>query len=113
MTLQNVFRAIADPTRRDILVMLSRKDMTIGEVSDQFSITRAAVKKHLRILEEGDLISVEIQGRSRINHLQTAPLKEANQWINYFSQFWDDRLEALGNALQADLNSNKIKDTKK
>ena len=55
---QNAFRALADPTRRGILMFLSEQDMTIAEVSGHFEITRAAVKKHLTILEEGELISV-------------------------------------------------------
>ncbi len=99
-TQQDAFKALADPTRRMILMHLSSKDMTIGEVSDQFEMTRAAVKKHLNILENGELISVHKKGRERINHLETKGLKSAYEWLSYFDQFWDERLNALKNAIE-------------
>ena len=73
---QGAFRALADPTRRDIVKLLSQRDMTIGEVSDCFAMTRAAVKKHLIVLEEGRLISVQPSGRERINRLVPS------QWLH-------------------------------
>ena len=94
-SMQNSFRALADPTRRDILVMLSKEDMTIGEIAAEFPITRAAVKKHLVMLEQGQLISVYPQGRERINRLEPAGLKNVCEWISYFDEFWDDKLSAL------------------
>ena len=98
--IQGAFRALADPTRRQILMDLSTRDMTIGEVVDQFEITRGAVKKHLIILEEGNLISVHSQGRARINKLEPLGLKSVLEWINYFNRFWDDRLSNLKNAIE-------------
>lgn len=96
---QNVFRALADPTRREILKHLSTQDMTIGEVSEHFDMTRAAVKKHLGILEEGQLISVHPQGRERINRLEVMAIKTASDWLAYFSQFWDQKLDTLQEAI--------------
>lgn len=96
---QGAFRALSDPTRRDILLHLSKQDMTIGEVADQFSITRAAVKKHLTILEEGRLISVQSQGRERINHLEPLGIKPVADWIGYFNRFWDERLQDMQHAV--------------
>jgi DNA-binding transcriptional ArsR family regulator len=104
---QGAFRALADPTRRQILMHLSLGDKTIGEVCDQFSMTRAAVKKHLVILEEGHLISVQAKGRERINHLEPATLKEVSDWLNYFNQFWDAKLGALKSAVEIYEKSNK------
>ncbi|MBE7638301.1 metalloregulator ArsR/SmtB family transcription factor [Sneathiella sp. P13V-1] len=97
---QGVFRALSDPTRREILMHLSRRDMTIGEVSEKFDMTRAAVKKHLTILEEGKLISVNPHGRERINHLEPQGLQSVSDWVSYFSRFWDDRLADLGKAIE-------------
>lgn len=97
---QGAFRALADPTRRQILMDLSARDMTIGEVVDQFDITRGAVRKHLTILEEGKLISVRREGRTRINKLEPLGLKTVSDWINYFSDFWDSRLADLKNAVE-------------
>lgn len=96
---QAAFRALADPSRRMILMHLSDREMTIGEVAGQFDMTRAAVKKHLTILEEGNLISVHALGRKRINRLHPAGLKPVSDWLNYFSRFWDDRLGRLQGAI--------------
>lgn len=82
-----------------ILMHLSDKDMTIGEVANQFDMTRAAIKKHLTILEEGQLISVRARGRERINRLEPAGLKPVSDWVGYFSRFWDDRLMRLQDAI--------------
>ena len=92
---QGAFRALADPTRRDILLLLSEQDMTIAEVSDRFDMTRAAIKKHLTILKEGDLISVHPRGRERINQLEPIGLKSVADWLGYFNNFWDERLITL------------------
>ncbi|WP_299611840.1 metalloregulator ArsR/SmtB family transcription factor [uncultured Tateyamaria sp.] len=100
---QNAFRALADPTRRDILTMLGRQDMTIGQVSDRFDMTRAAVKKHLTVLSDGGLISVEARGRERINRLNPAGLAPVLTWLEFFDRFWDDRLSDLKTAIEKDI----------
>ncbi|PCJ95084.1 MAG: transcriptional regulator [Hyphomicrobiales bacterium] len=99
---QGAFRALADPTRRQILMHLSQQDMTIAQVSERFDMTRGAVRKHLGILEEGHLISVQVQGRERVNRLEPSGMKSATKWLSYFSQFWDDKLGALGTAIEAE-----------
>ena len=97
------FRALADPTRRKILQLLAKNDMTIGEVADNFQMTRAAVKKHLTILNEGNLISVQVDGRSRLNTLNTDGLKQVFDWFGYFNTFWDNRLETLKTEIEKDI----------
>ncbi|MHA1525382.1 MAG: ArsR/SmtB family transcription factor [Alphaproteobacteria bacterium] len=104
---QGAFRALADPTRRQILLHLSVADMTIAQVSDRFEMTRGAVKKHLIILEEGNLISVHTQGRERINRLEPSGLKSVSQWLNHFSKFWDDKLGNLQSAIETHENLKK------
>ena len=104
---QGAFRALSDPTRRGILMLLSEQDMTIGDVSEHFDITRAAVKKHLNILEEGALISVHASGRERINRLEPLGLKSAVDWLNYFNQFWDEKLSALQQAVEDEQSNQK------
>lgn len=98
--LQPAFRALADPTRRDILHMLSARDMTIGEIAGQFTMTRAAVKKHLTALEQGNLIQTQTRGRERINSLNPSGLRPVVDWLGFFDQFWDDRLHALKSTLE-------------
>lgn len=97
------FRALADPTRRDILQLLAKNDLTIAEVADNFQITRAAVKKHLTILDEGDLITVRTSGRSRLNALNPDGIKRVFDWFSYFDAFWDDRLNELKTQIEKDM----------
>ena len=97
---QSSFRALADPTRRDILILLSENDMTIAEVAAQFDMTRAAVKKHLSILEQGHLIDVQPRGRERINRIRPDGFRPVFDWLGYFDLFWDDRLSAMKSAIE-------------
>lgn len=99
---QGAFRALADPTRRAILLFLSEKDMTIGEVAGHFEMTRPAVKKHLVILEEGNLISTRQRGREVVNRLEPDGLKQAADWLSIFDRFWDTRLAALKHAVETE-----------
>lgn len=97
------FRALADPTRRSILQLLANDSLTIAEVADNFQMTRAAVKKHLTILREGNLISVQIVGRSRLNSLNTDGLRQVMSWFDYFDAFWDERLNTLKSEIEKDM----------
>ncbi|MEM6712732.1 MAG: metalloregulator ArsR/SmtB family transcription factor [Pseudomonadota bacterium] len=97
------FRALADPTRRNILRLLATNDMTIAEVAENFEMTRAAVKKHLNILSEGNLISVQVKGRSRVNALNPDGLRQVVDWFSFFNAFWDERLDNLKSAIEKDL----------
>lgn len=99
---QSTFRALADPTRRDILLMLRERDLTIAEVAQNFDMTRAAVKKHLTVLSDGGLITVRPQGRERINQLNPKGIAPVFDWLSYFEGFWDDHLSALKIAIEKD-----------
>lgn len=98
--LQPTFRALADPTRRDILKLLADEELTIAQVADQFDITRGAIKKHLTILEEGQLICVHSRGRERINRLNPEAIRPVFDWLGHFEAFWDTRLAALKDAVE-------------
>lgn len=97
---QNAFRALADPTRRDIVQMLAAQDMTIAQLTERFDMTRAAVKKHLTVLSDGGLITVETRGRERINRLEPQGMAPVLDWFSYFDQFWDERLNKLKEAIE-------------
>lgn len=92
---QNTFRALADPTRRAILRLLRGREMTIGEITEHFQMTRAAVKKHLVVLKEGGLVRMEVKGRECINHLERGALSMVKEWVSEFEQPVEDRLGAL------------------
>jgi DNA-binding transcriptional ArsR family regulator len=106
---QGAFRALADPTRRQILMHLSQSDLTIAEVSGHFDMTRAAIKKHLIILEEGELISVYARGRERVNHLEPSGMKSVADWLSYFNQFRGNELENLRVAINENEFNKKVK----
>jgi len=101
---QFAFRALADPTRRGILLMLRNSDMTIAQVADNFDMTRAAVKKHLTVLSDGGLIQVHVRGRERVNSFNPKGMEPVLDWLNYFDAFWDDRLSALKSTIEKDLS---------
>jgi DNA-binding transcriptional ArsR family regulator len=91
----DVFQAIADPTRREILKLLSEKERPISEISSHFPVSRTAVAKHLHILEEANLISGQKVGREKRFRLHPEPLAELQQWLSYYEQFWSNKLSML------------------
>jgi DNA-binding transcriptional ArsR family regulator len=97
---QPVFRALADPTRRAIISMLSDGPRPIADIAVEFDMTRPAVAKHLAILKEGGIVVVEPRGRERINRLNPAALKTAADWLNHFDRFWDERFAKLKEAVE-------------
>lgn len=101
-TTSAVFRALADPTRREILGLLAEREMSVGEVAARFEMTRPAVAKHLGILGEGDLIRVERRGRTRINTINPRPLRAVHDWLEIFDRFWDDALTRLAEEVEKD-----------
>lgn len=96
-----LFKAIADPTRRDIFhaLVIATSALSITQISDQFDITRQGVTKHIKTLEEAGLVNINTQGRERFCYANAKPLKEVNKWIKFYEQFWDDKLESLGDYL--------------
>ncbi len=101
---QLTFRALSDPTRRSILTILAQRDMTIGEIADQFSQSRPAIKKHLIVLEQGNLISVSQRGRERVNTLIPNGFHPVTDWLSVFDVFWNNRLATLKSTIEKDLN---------
>lgn len=99
---QSTFKALADPTRRQILRQLAASEMTIAQVSDNFDMTRAAVKKHLTVLSDGGLITIRPRGRERVNTLNPEGFAPVRDWLTFFEQFWDDRLSDLKSAIEQD-----------
>jgi DNA-binding transcriptional ArsR family regulator len=103
--LQPTFKALADPTRREILALLTKESLSIAQLAENFTMTRAAVKKHLVVLQDGGLIHSDVDGRSRRNSLNTQGMAPVVTWIESIDAFWTDRLDTLKSALEKDLNS--------
>lgn len=91
----DTFQAIADPSRRQILHLLSKDDLTINAVAENFEMSRPAVSKHLKILHVAGFISIEDKGRERYCRLRKEGFTALQEWINYFDGFWNGKLNAL------------------
>ncbi|PFJ19520.1 transcriptional regulator [Bacillus cereus] len=91
----DVFQAIADPTRREVLRLLSDKELPISKITAHFPMSRTAIVKHLHILSEAKLVSGRKNGREKIYRLQPEPLEELQQWLSYYERFWDNKLSML------------------
>ncbi|ASW73469.1 ArsR family transcriptional regulator [Chryseobacterium piperi] len=92
---RDVFQAIADPTRRSILILVSTQAMTAGAIASNFDTARPTVSKHLQILTECELLTQEQNGREMIYHLNPNKMKEIADFIDPFRKMWDDRFNKL------------------
>jgi DNA-binding transcriptional ArsR family regulator len=90
-----VFRAIADPTRREILGLLCGGRRTVGELAGNFRISRPAISKHLRLLRSAGLVVTQQQGTARICELNAKPLRTVNDWLRDYEAFWSASLRDL------------------
>lgn len=90
-----VFSALADPTRRAILRALTRHPATINEIAKPFPVSLNAISKHVMVLERAGLLRREIKGREHHCRIETGPLLEADAWLEYYRQFWEQRMDAL------------------
>ena len=92
---RDVFQAIADPTRRSILVLLATQSMTAGVIASNFDTARPTVSKHLQILTSCELLTQEQKGREVYYHLNADKMKEVADFIAPFRKLWDDRFNKL------------------
>ncbi|TYA74452.1 ArsR/SmtB family transcription factor [Seonamhaeicola marinus] len=94
---RDVFQAIADPVRRDIIDILANNELTVNEVAEKFDISRPAVSKHLKILDECGILSFEKKGRERICKVNTETLVPAFLWIEKYNKAWQSRIDSFEN----------------
>jgi DNA-binding transcriptional ArsR family regulator len=97
----DVYQAIADPTRRQLLGLLAGAERSVGDLAAPFAMSRPAVSQHLRVLREAGLVAERRAGRQRLYRLQPEPLREVEVWLDHFRGFWRERLDALGAYLDA------------
>ncbi|TYR81456.1 winged helix-turn-helix transcriptional regulator [Priestia megaterium] len=98
----DVFQAIADPTRREVLRLLSEKERPISEITAHFPISRTAVVKHLHILSEAELVNARKVGREKLYRLHPEPLIEVKQWLSFYEQFWANKLSMFKHVVEND-----------
>ncbi len=91
----DAFQAIADPSRRQILMLLSKQTLTINSLAENFDMSRPAVSKHIKILEYAGFISIQDIGRERYCTLNEEGFDQLKAWIGFFDNFWKTRLQKL------------------
>jgi DNA-binding transcriptional ArsR family regulator len=94
-TRRDVFQAISDPTRREIIRLIAREPMNLNAIADNFDITRPAISNHIKILNECGIIAIEQQGRERYCKIQPSNLKEVADWIGQFNSLWEQRIDSF------------------
>jgi DNA-binding transcriptional ArsR family regulator len=99
---RDVFQAIADPTRRQIINMISKRSLNLNAVAKNFDVSRPAISKHIKILTECGLIVIKQQGRERYCEAQLHKLNEVSAWVEQYKIFWTKKLDALENFLSRD-----------
>lgn len=99
---RDVFQAIADPTRRAIINMIAHQSLNLNAVAENFSVSRPAISKHIKILTECGLIIIKQQGRERYCEARLQKLNEVSDWIEQYRVFWNQKLDALDNYLSSE-----------
>jgi DNA-binding transcriptional ArsR family regulator len=97
---RDVFQAIADPTRRDIISMLAYKSLNLNAVAENFDMSRPAISKHIKILTECGLITIKQQGRERYCEAKLSNLNQVSDWVEQYRKFWEKKLDSLEQYLE-------------
>jgi DNA-binding transcriptional ArsR family regulator len=100
VSLDAVFAALADPTRRRILELLARAELCVTELAKPFAVSLPAISKHLRVLEKAGLIKRERDGRIHRLRLEAKPMQDAAKWIDAYRGFWEGQFDALADYLE-------------
>jgi DNA-binding transcriptional ArsR family regulator len=107
---RDVFQAIADPTRRQIMGLVARERMNLNAIADNFEMSRPAISQHIKILMECGLLNIKQQGRERYCEVELQPLTEVADWMQPFIKMWEqrfDRLDDVLNQMKTDKKSKK------
>ena len=110
---RDVFQAIADPTRREIINVIAHKALNLNAVAEKFDISRPAISKHIKILTQCGLIVIKQQGRERYCEARLQKLTEVSQWIEQYRAFWSKKLDALDLFLEEETASRRKKSKSK
>lgn len=98
----DTFTALADTTRRQIILTLAQGDAAFGDLADSFEISRPAVSQHLRVLREAGIVTARADAQRRIYRLNDGCLSDIDEWLGKVRQFWSPRLDALEQLLDDD-----------
>ena len=102
----DVFQAIATPIRRDIIQKLAlQNDQSLSAIATAYPMSRQAVTRHINVLRDTGVVSVQKKGREQLCHLNVQALKQVYEWVSFYEQFWDDKLSSLGDYLASTKDS--------
>ena len=104
---RDVFQAIADPVRRDIIDLLVKEALPVNNIAEKFEISRPAISKHIKILNECDLIIISQQGRERFCKIKPESLFEIADWVGKYRALWEGKLDSFENYLNKLQSKNK------
>lgn len=107
-TLDTVFQALGDTTRRAMLAQLAKGESTVSALAEPHAMSLAAASKHIKVLERAGMVRREVRGRTHICSLEPAPLMSADQWIGMYRRYWTGRLDALEALLRTDPPKNPL-----
>jgi DNA-binding transcriptional ArsR family regulator len=93
--LSQIFSALSDSTRRAMIARLAKEEMSVADLSKPFDMTKSAITKHLKVLENAGLLGRTIEGRVHRCRLKANPLAEVSEWITFYEKFWNKKLDAL------------------
>ncbi|MES2373550.1 MAG: metalloregulator ArsR/SmtB family transcription factor [Bacteroidota bacterium] len=110
---RDVFQAIADPTRREIINLLAHQSLNLNSVADQFDVSRPAISKHIKILTECGLVVIKQQGRERYCEAKLDKLNAVSDWVEQYRKFWTTKLDSLERYLEELQAKNKKHSRKK
>jgi DNA-binding transcriptional ArsR family regulator len=96
---RDVFQAIADPTRRQIINLIAHKSMNLNTIADNFDISRPAISQHIKILAECGIVVIRQQGRERFCEAKLETLSEVYDWVDQYRQYWNEKFNSLGKYL--------------
>jgi DNA-binding transcriptional ArsR family regulator len=99
-TRRDVFQAIADPTRRDIINLIAFQSMNLNSIAENFDVSRPAISQHIKVLIECGLVTIKKQGRERFAEASLQPLMQVTDWIEPFRKRIDEKFEALDDVLE-------------
>lgn len=97
---RDVFQAIADPTRRDIILLIGHNSLNLNAIAETFPVSRQAISNHIKILTECGIVVISQQGRERYCFIQPKKLEEVHDWLADFKKIWEDRFDRLDNLLE-------------
>jgi len=96
---RDVFQAIADPTRREILGLLANEPLNLNSITENFEMSRPAISQHIKVLDESGLVDIRNKGRKRFCYIRPQKIKKVEEWLEQFKELWEDRFNQLDQTL--------------